>query len=125
MKTGTLITAMSLMALCGCAGTHSGAMGQAGPKAISETPGFDAKDPVIVSGIRERALSMIEQAAKSPDPAIRANAVEAASMAPDRLKKVIDAGLDDRNTGVRAVSAMAVGKARLRKSAARCRTLLV
>src|SRR5215831_13815445 len=115
-----------LLLAAGCGKNKEGypAMGQAGPKAIIETPGFDPKDPVAISGIRERAISTIEEAAKSPDAQIRANAVEAASLAPDRLKKVVDAALDDRNAGVRTVAAMAIGKVRMTKSVQRVRPML-
>ncbi len=123
--------ALSLAVIAAIAGCHKHqqkdsdpAMGQAAAKAVLETPGFDSKDPVTISAIRERALATIEESAKSPDAPIRANAVEAASLAPDRLKTIVDRALDDHNPGVRTVAAMAVGKARLTKLAPRVRPLL-
>jgi HEAT repeat protein len=118
--------AVLLVLVAGCNKNRQAypAMGQAGPHAILETPGFDPKDPIAVSGLRERAITTIEEAANSKDAQIRANAVEAASLAPDRLKKVIDNALDDRNPGVRTVAAMAVGKVRLSKSVPRVRPLV-
>ncbi len=123
--------AISLAAMAALAGCHKHqqtssdpAMGQTASKALVEAPGFDPKDPVAVSAIREHALATIEESAKSPEAPIRANAVEAASLAPDRLKTIIDQALDDHNPGVRTVAAMSVGKAHLTKLAPRVRPLL-
>jgi HEAT repeat protein len=129
MKSGQVHPALAMVALALAAGCASHpnpqpAMGQASPKPIPTTPGFDARDPVATSEVREHALSVIEEGALSPDAQVRANSVEAAALAPDRLKSVIDHGLDDRNAGVRCVAAMAVGKARLAKLASRVRPLL-
>jgi len=70
--------------------------------------------PVAVSAVRERALEIIEASFKSADPQVRANAVEAAMYAPQRLSTVLEKGLRDPNPGVRSVAAMAVGKSRQR-----------
>src|SRR5882724_5592411 len=123
-------TAIALMALAGialtlggCVSSHTGSMGQAGAKSGIESQGFDGNDPVIVSGVRERALSLIQDSAANPDAHIRTNAIEAASLSPERLQAVISHALDDRNAGVRSVAAMSVGKASLTKLAGRVRPL--
>ncbi|QOI99252.1 MAG: hypothetical protein HRU70_01605 [Phycisphaeraceae bacterium] len=72
------------------------------------TPGM-----VSLNEVRERALDVIADAFRTDDEALRANAVEAAGIAPNRLDAVITGGLRDRNPGVRAVAAMTIGKQRL------------
>jgi HEAT repeat protein len=121
---------LALVAVAGLAavlvaGCVSGSGGSMGSRAGIESANFDAKDPVIISGIRERAISLIGESANSTDARIRTNAVEAASLAPERLQPVIARALDDRNAGVRTVAAMAVGKASLAKLAGRVRPLLM
>jgi HEAT repeat protein len=120
-----LIPAATLALLAGCAaeGPRKASMGAAG-RSGHETSGFDARDPVVLSSIRERALSTVQEMAASDVPQFRANAVEAATAAPARLMPVIEQGLRDQNAGVRAVAAMAVGKARLTRVAERVRPLL-
>ena len=120
-----LITAASLVVLAGCAkeGPRRASMGAAGTSSL-ETSGFNHRDPVTLSAIRERALSTIQEMAASDVPQFRANAVEAATAAPTRLQPTIEQGLRDENAGVRAVAAMAVGKARLVRVADRVRPLL-
>lgn len=68
---------------------------------------------IAQSQLRERAIEAVQAASTSKDPQIRANAMEAAGLAPARLSKIIDAGLADENPGVRTVAALAVGRERL------------
>ncbi len=72
-----------------------------------------APDRVTASAIRERAIQTIEELATSADPQARANAVEAASLAPTRMSSIIEAGLRDTNPAVRSVAAQCVGRAKL------------
>ncbi len=120
-----LVAAATLAALAGCAseGPPKASMGATG-RGGQEAGGFNARDPVALSSIRERALSTVQEMAASDVPQFRANAVEAATAAPARLLPVIEQGLRDQNAGVRAVAAMAVGKARLTRVADRVRPLL-
>jgi HEAT repeat protein len=68
--------------------------------------------PVPVSDA-ERAMAILRQAARSPDPSIRANAIESLLASPGTLEEVVTAGLVDSNRGVRFVAAMCIGRARL------------
>ena len=65
------------------------------------------------SALRVRALETLSELATSPDAQTRANVVEAVQLAPERLERVVRAGLTDENQGVRSVSAMVVGRRRL------------
>jgi HEAT repeat protein len=98
---------------CGGGGPKHGSMG-ARSKASLATPGFDASDLVANSGLRERAIALIEECALSEDAQIRANAVETAGLAPKRFSAVIAAGLEDKSPAVRCVAAMTVGKSRIK-----------
>lgn len=81
-------------------------------------------NPVAMSQLRERAIAILNASAASTLPEERANAIEALIPMPARLKPVATAGLTDQNPGVRAIAAMAVGKARLREIAPLVRPLL-
>lgn len=70
-------------------------------------------DPVARSALRERALGVLEAAAVSERPAVRANAVEAIGGYSTRGEPVVAAALKDENLGVRAVAVTVVGKHRL------------
>jgi HEAT repeat protein len=56
---------------------------------------------------------MLLEATSSPDPQLRANAIEALGEAPTRLAAVLPVALGDRNEGVRSVAAMMVGMSRM------------
>jgi hypothetical protein len=99
-------------------------MGQTGETSTPASGSFNPKDPVAVSAVREHAISVIDESASSKDPQVRANAVEGASLAPDRLKSVIGRGLTDPSAGVRTVAAMSVGKARVAELCSGVRPLL-
>lgn len=115
----------ALVAAAGCASKphQQPAMGESKATTPLDVSGFDPKDPVATSGVREHAISVIEESAKSADPQVRGNAIEAASLTPERLKTIIVQGLDDTNPGVRTIAAMSCGKARLTKVTARIRPL--
>ncbi|CAG1007402.1 hypothetical protein PHYC_03427 [Phycisphaerales bacterium] len=81
------------------------------PPAATQAPGAD--DRIAASSIRERAIQLIEELSKSSDPQVRANAVEAASIVPNRLSEVVERGLHDPNPAVRSVAALAVGRSRI------------
>jgi HEAT repeat protein len=62
---------------------------------------------------RELALSILLQAARSPDPSQRANALEALSGERMALTDVLRESLGDPNRGVRFAACMCAGRARL------------
>jgi HEAT repeat protein len=76
------------------------------------------------SDLTARAIDLISASIRSPQPDVRANAVEAAGLLPRRLESVITAGLSDSNEGVQSVAAMTIGKQRLVSLAPRARTLI-
>lgn len=79
-------------------------------------------DPVRLSEIRERALSLIQEASKNPDAQVRANAAEVAGFVPARLRAVIEAALDDPNEAVRTVGLMVIGRGKVADLTDRART---
>ncbi len=83
-----------------------------------------ATDPVAAAQLRERAMTILLAGTRSQSPEERANALEALIPMPARLKPAAAAGLADPNPGVRAIAAMAVGKARLADLAGQVRPLL-
>lgn len=76
------------------------------------------------AALREKALALLMTTAQSGTPEERANALESLVQTPQRLAGVAEAGLSDQNLGVRAVAAMAIGKAKLTDLAPRVRPLL-
>jgi HEAT repeat protein len=112
---------LSLAGGCANQGPSPASMGVAGAGAVSN--GFNAKDQVAVSAIRERAIGVIQEQIASETPQFRANAVEASLNSPERLRSVIEKGLIDPNAGVRAVAAMTIGKGRLTSLASQVRPL--
>lgn len=68
--------------------------------------------PVPVT-VEEGAMAILRQGARSPDPSIRANAIESLLASPAMLEEVVTVGLVDSNRGVRFVAAMCIGRARL------------
>lgn len=109
-NTSGLLTLAATLTLTGCAGTK--------PKPTNTPPGQTPSSwkgtAVDVSRVREDAITTVTQIARSDDAQLRANAVEAASYVPQRLKDILDAGLTDRIAGVRSVAASAVGRAQIR-----------
>ncbi len=109
-------TSHLMMVVCvGLAATVGGCQQNAsrsGTKAASAGE-REALTPVSVSTLREKAIQIVEETAKAEDPTLRANAAEAASYSPTRLKPIIEKALKDPNPGVRGVAATAVGMAKV------------
>jgi HEAT repeat protein len=63
--------------------------------------------------LRSAAMEILQQAADSTNPLLRANAIEAMHVVPERITPLVRLGLGDENRGVRFVSAMTVGELRL------------
>ncbi|NNF42817.1 MAG: HEAT repeat domain-containing protein [Phycisphaerales bacterium] len=59
--------------------------------------------------VRAAAVNLLRQAADSTNPLLRANAIEALSIAPGVAESMVRLGLVDDNRGVRFVAAMTVG----------------
>jgi len=70
-------------------------------------------DPVRASMLRERSIELLQAAAASENPQLRANALEALDGLPSRLEPLAAAGLKDPNLGVRSVAAMTIGRSGL------------
>ncbi len=70
--------------------------------------------PVNASLLRERAIEIIEQNSVNPDASLRASATGAAAFVPGRLRPILEKGLQDTNSGVRGVTAMAIGRAQVK-----------
>ncbi|MFA6045303.1 MAG: HEAT repeat domain-containing protein [Phycisphaerales bacterium] len=126
---GLLAAGWLLGALTGCAADRPGTApgeatkpapttGAVGTFAVTPTttlppPEVRELSQIAQSQLRERAIEAVQAAAKSPNPQIRANAVEAAGLAAVRLSKIIDAGLSDESPAVRTVAALSVGREHL------------
>ena len=76
------------------------------------------------AALREKALSLLANTAQAGSPEERANALESLVQTPARLSGVAEIALQDQNVGVRAVAALAIGKAKLANLAPRVRPLL-
>lgn len=128
MKSTRAVALACVLAFAGCTGgTGKGGAtpGQDGPRAgPAEAAVFDVRDPVAVSRVRERAIEAVERASRSEDAQVRANAVEAAGLAPRRLMPVVSRALDDRHWAVRSVALMVAGRTKDASVAARARTFL-
>lgn len=74
--------------------------------------------------LRERALSVLQTIAANGMPEERGNALEALSATPARLGGVIEPALGDKSEGLRAVAAMAAGKAKYDRASEQLRALL-
>lgn len=100
-----VLAAGSTLSLSGCK-TES----KAGPAGSDNAQA--AIDPVATSQIRERALLILTEAARSNSAEQRANAVEALQYVPSRLAAVLPVLLADTNPGVRAIAAKVAGRTR-------------
>ncbi len=81
-------------------------------------------DPQRARALHTIALKMLADLTISPDPQTRANAIEAFQRVPDQLEYHVQRGLRDENAGVRAVSAMVVGRQKLTRLVGEVRPLL-
>jgi HEAT repeat protein len=70
-------------------------------------------DPQRAGALHTIALKMLADLTNSSDPQTRANAIEAFQRVPDQLEYYARRGLKDENVGVRAVSAMVVGRQKM------------
>ncbi len=127
-----LITAALVLALAatGCAERRFNRRARQKPPAqptrVVQPPATQTASlpPLQAADMRERALDVLEQAARDDNPQIRANAIEALSSAPTRAGAAVSAGLRDQNEGVRSVAAMVAGRAKLKHLAPSLHTLL-
>jgi HEAT repeat protein len=92
--------------------------------ASSRGDAVDVANPVSVSRLRERALGVLEQGARSGTPQERVNAMEGLIPVPGRLAGVLGAALRDENAGVRISAASLVGRLKLGDLAEQTRGLL-
>lgn len=92
--------------------SRSSAVRATAPTPTATRPGGAGND-VSAASYRERALSLLERAATSDDPALRANALESLEQSPGRAEPLVRRGLQDPNVGVRTIAAMVAGRARL------------
>ena len=84
-----------------------------------------AGDELVAASVaREDALALLIEASRDENALVRANAIEALEEASGRIGEVALRGLSDPNEGVRTVSAMVIGRARLRDVAPAARALL-
>ena len=128
------LTVIALLTLAGSLGCASSAT----PKVVSQAkftptatgtpppaaePKTPAPDPIKLSQIREKALQVIEESAASPDGQVRGYACEGASLVPNRLGGILLKGLDDPTPGVKAMAALASGKARYQPAAPKANSL--
>ena len=81
-------------------------------------------EPQRTVALRARTLEILAELAQSPDAQTRANAIEALQHAPREIGPFVQSGLKDENAGVRAVSAMVVGRQRLTELVEDVRLLL-
>ncbi|MEM9066051.1 MAG: HEAT repeat domain-containing protein [Planctomycetota bacterium] len=85
----------------------------AGEPAAPEQAGLGEIPITERTGLREQAFAVLVELAAHPEPLIRANACEALSAWPARLRPVATALIDDENEGVRSVAYVAIGRAGL------------
>ena len=123
----SVVAILAVAGAVGCAGSNGG--GSANQK--GSNPGQDrdgaasadagrtsASDTVSVSALRERAITMLVEAASGGAPEIRVNAIEALSTSPRRLEPIVRAALVDPSPAVRITAAVVVGNTKMGTSAA-------
>lgn len=88
-------------------GSAKSTQSQPSPATVAPTPALSK------SRTRELAISIVEQASKSSDPQVRANAVEASGYSATRMREIVAQGLNDPSPAVRSVAAMTVARAGL------------
>lgn len=110
--------------LAGCASSSSPTRQAASNPPNPPTAESDLSTPIAISRLRERAMSIVEAAARDNDAEVRTNAMEAASASPSRLSHVISAGLKDKNIAVRTVASIVAGRHRLPGTADAARPML-
>jgi HEAT repeat protein len=113
---GMAVRVAVMLAAAGVAGLSVGCKGGGGTGRPAQAAGPAAGsslNAVDRSRAREAAIGVLLELTQSEDPQVRANAIEGLLAAPARLETVLPGALADPNAGVRAVAAMAVGKARM------------
>jgi HEAT repeat protein len=111
MAAALAAAAVSVVAT-GCGGGGASG-GLSKPSQRASRPPVEAYDAIRLGELRERVIGILVEATKDPSAEVRANAVEGLAVTPSRLKPLLPTLLADQNLGVRAVAAMAVGKARI------------
>ncbi len=117
------LVALAPPVLTGCE-SPSKSKPDAAPKSTTDASTPTATTPIAASVLRERAIEVIEAEIKDPDASIRAAAAAAAALTPARLGHIIEKGLSDTNSGVRGVTAMAIGRGQIKGYANRLTPLL-
>lgn len=125
----TLVSAAALLSACGSGeGKKAAARPASGETATRSGPTpVERPQPMTRTeraALREQALQLLGNTSQAGKPEERANAIEALTQTPARLAPALETGLVDPSAGVRAVSAMAVGKAKQREFVSRVRPLL-
>ncbi len=104
-----LLLMFTLVALSGC----------------EPTPRTGSDKPVAATpNLRPKAIEQIIASARSSDPFLRANAIEAAQTLPDRVRPLTQLGLTDQHPAVRFAALMTLGKVKLNDLANAARPLL-
>jgi HEAT repeat protein len=103
---------VALILGCGAAGCAPQANQTWSTKAAGSNLGAFERAPT-----RDAAIAVLEEAAASDHPLLRANAIEALQAAPERVEDFARRGLADTNLGVRFAAAMTIGELRLAESA--------
>lgn len=98
---GEAVAAAPTPPLVGTRETATGASRPVGPERPLSADPIEAAASILVAGVR------------SPDPVVRANALEGMLAWPSLLREHVGGGLVDDNRGVRFVAAMCMGRARL------------
>ncbi|MCB9837866.1 MAG: HEAT repeat domain-containing protein [Phycisphaeraceae bacterium] len=108
-----------LLAMGGCASSKTASaapFGKSGEKTPLAAGPETYYSPLARSQVRERAMTILLDASAAELPQMRANAIEALSLAPGRVEPVARLGLLDDNPGVRFTAAMTIGRLKLEAS---------
>lgn len=138
---GTLVIAatLAIINLAGCAGeaSHDSSWSTKDQSVLLGAAPTEPQEQRLESPVKPRAnlasrselidgaRSLLREAAKSNNPVVRANALEALNRAPGNFDDVLRPALADENRGVRFVAAMSVGKLRLNNLALLVEPLLL
>lgn len=107
----SLCVAAAIAALAGCAAPTKQTAEEGKPLVVPPDIAAKYGSPLGASQLREQALTSLGTAAATdPNAQFRANALEAMSVAPNRLAPYLPAALRDENPGVRSTAAMLIGK---------------
>lgn len=87
-------------------------MAQAVTQAVADAPAASGTESILAA-VKERAIEQVLNSSRSPDPFLRANAVEAMQPLPDRALPLAQLGLDDEHEAVRFASLVTIGRLKL------------